>query len=191
MTKRAAVEAEPVEVDDVDAAWEALEAPVREQAQAARAVQEAERRQRQDRAATVARALEARLEPVAAALLAWRSASASSSGPARQRVLSPILLEQLDRAIRPAGTLEVLLMESTSTLRRIQAELAGARLLEPAQLQAHIKMLDGLRGRFAGIPSTLADWRHVREVAVTECDAAQRLVTEMIAWFTPPTEASQ
>lgn len=170
---------------DADRAWERLQAPAREKAQIEQAAVEAERRLRQDGAVMLARALLKTLDPVRAALATWRARPPAGGLPARMRAFGQILLDQIDAPIRHAGVLEALL-GTERTLARLIGQLEAPALLEPAQLEATIATLHGLRGQLAGIPSGLLTHRRLCAEAVTACEGAQRLLSEHITWLTPP-----
>ncbi|HEY3195578.1 MAG TPA: hypothetical protein VGK42_10125 [Candidatus Dormibacteraeota bacterium] len=164
---------------DADRAWERLQGPGREKAQAEQAAVEAERRQRQDGAAELARALRETLAPLAAALAI---APPVFTHPTRERNLGVDLIRALDHVFQQRQVLVELQETAARTLSGAIDELTAPVLLPPERLEVYVKSLGTWRDRLMDIDGRLATQRRFYRELATVAAAAGSVVGAYRQW---------
>src|SRR5712692_983599 len=180
MTKRTAVESEPVELDEVAAARQRLLAAETE-AVAEREKEQARRRDQQTVLAAEAGELRQQLEPVRRALARWAAAAPPNRLLVGDRTFSTILLGQLAPVIQHAGSLQSLV----GTERELTALIAecGGPVLAADRLAACFRRLEELDLRVHGIPRLLSAHRSLAETAIETLESARQVIDQHVTWF--------
>jgi len=183
----AKLRSEPVPLDPVAEAREALERPERERQQAEQTALEREQLEKQRKVATYGREILARLAPLGQELRTWFAAAPAEGPLRRQQTLDPRTLEQVDRVIWAANDLaeragDPALEQILSRIKALDA------LLPPAKVAAITEYFQGVDATWAGTESRFAAWRAIRVATAEVLREKITIIAADASWISGPTE---
>ena len=183
----ARLRSEPVPLDPVAEAREALERPERERQQAELEAVEAEQLEKQRKVAAYGREILARLAPIGRDVRNW-FATAPVDGPLmRQQTLDPRSLEAVDRVITTGN--DLLERAGDPALTVLLGQIKELDLLvSPARLDAITEAFRLVDVAWPGTEARFAAWRATRVQTVMTLQAKIKIITDTATWISGSTE---